>query len=73
MLFSSKCRKWEKERRDRLKEEFSNLAKTLPCYDPSINICKIDILQKAASSIQELQDRIEHLLSSDTDKKSEKG
>ncbi|KAJ8920342.1 hypothetical protein NQ315_012004 [Exocentrus adspersus] len=69
---NSKCRKWEKERRDRLNEGFSNLAKVLESYDPSINICKINILHRATSSIQELQERIKHLLSSDTEKTNEK-
>ncbi|RZB40490.1 proteoglycan 4-like, partial [Asbolus verrucosus] len=66
-----KCREWEKERRNRLNEAFNALCKLLPCYDPSINTSKIDILRNAAGYIEELQreefkklqERIKRLLS----------
>lgn len=52
---NQQCKKWEKERRDRLNESFNSLAKLLPCYEPSSNISKIDILIKSAEYISKLK------------------
>lgn len=54
---------WERERRDRLKSCFAALAKLLPCYDPSSPLSKIEILQRAAALIGELQRKNKELLS----------
>lgn len=35
----------------------------LPCYDPSLSLSKITILEKAASYIEELQQKVKDLLS----------
>lgn len=59
----SKCRVWERERRDRLKSCFTALGKALPSYDPSTTLSKIEILQKAAAAIVELQGKNRELLS----------
>ncbi|GJQ87563.1 hypothetical protein Trydic_g4830 [Trypoxylus dichotomus] len=58
----SKCREWEKDRRERLKKGFASLSKVLPCYEPSITLSKIEILQKAQAYIEELQIQIKELL-----------
>ncbi|KAI4460984.1 helix-loop-helix dna-binding domain [Holotrichia oblita] len=58
----SKCREWEKDRRERLKKGFTSLCKILPCYEPSLTLSKIEILQKAQSYIEELQTQIKELL-----------
>ncbi|KAH0821588.1 hypothetical protein GEV33_001203 [Tenebrio molitor] len=69
---SSKCREWEKERRNRLNEAFTTLCKLLPCYDPSINTSKIDILRNAATYIEELQTKIKSLMSENNDDSAQK-
>ncbi|KAK9710240.1 Helix-loop-helix DNA-binding domain [Popillia japonica] len=58
----SKCREWEKDRRERLKKGFTSLCKILPCYEPSLTLSKIEILQKAQSYIEELQTQIKELV-----------
>lgn len=68
----SKCREWEKERRGRLNKSFTALSKLLPCYDPSLPLSKITILEKSASYIEELQLKVKDLLSSDTTQKTER-
>ncbi|VEN47445.1 unnamed protein product, partial [Callosobruchus maculatus] len=60
---SSKCREWEKERRNRVNEAFVSLAKVLPNYDPSVNLPKIDILLKAKTAIVELQAQVASIVS----------
>ncbi|XP_064211311.1 mucin-2 [Tribolium castaneum] len=69
---SSKCREWEKERRNRLNEAFATLCKLLPCYDPATNVSKIDILRNAASYIEELQTKVKTLVSQDNDEPAKK-
>lgn len=68
----SKCREWEKDRRDRLNRGFAALGKVLPCYDPSLPLSKINILEKAASYIEELQDKVKDLLSTESVNKVER-
>ncbi|CAH2003355.1 unnamed protein product [Acanthoscelides obtectus] len=55
---SSKCREWEKERRNRFNEALTSLAKVLPNYDPTVNLAKLDILHKAKTTIVELQAQV---------------
>ncbi|KAF2895423.1 hypothetical protein ILUMI_10751 [Ignelater luminosus] len=57
-----KCRVWEKVRRDKLKKCFVNLSKLLPNYDPSLTLSNIEILQKAAVYIEELQQKLKDVL-----------
>lgn len=66
----SKCRKWEQERRNRLKEKFNELAKALPTYDSSKTLCHVNILEEARKAIEELQEDINRIL---TDNKDVKG
>lgn len=68
----SKCREWEKDRRERLTKSFVALSKLLPCYDPSIPLSRINILDKAASYIEELQVKVKEVLSSETVNKAER-
>lgn len=68
----SKCREWEKDRRERLTKSFIALSKLLPCYDPSIPLSRINILDKAASYIEELQAKVKDFLSSETVNKAER-
>lgn len=68
----SKCREWEKDRRDRLNKSFVALSKLLPCYDPSITLSRINILEKAASHIEELQIKVKDFLSSEGVNKAER-
>lgn len=68
----SKCREWEKDRRERLTKSFVALSKLLPCYDPSIPLSRINILEKAASFIEELQSKVKEFLSSETINKAER-
>lgn len=49
---------WEKERRNRLNIAFDNLGKLLPCFDPSIKLSKIEILEKATTFINELDTKV---------------
>ncbi|XP_022901295.2 SUN domain-containing protein 2-like [Onthophagus taurus] len=65
---ASKCREWEKDRRNRLNNSFSELSKKLPCYQPSLNISKIEILQKAAGYIDELDTQVKDLLANNAPK-----
>ncbi|XP_044272170.1 probable serine/threonine-protein kinase nek3 [Tribolium madens] len=69
---SSKCREWEKERRNRLNEAFATLCKLLPCYDPATNLSKIDILRNATTYIEELQVKIKTFISKDDDEPAKK-
>ncbi|CAG9859115.1 unnamed protein product [Phyllotreta striolata] len=64
----SKCRNWEKERRERLSKAFDELAKVLPSYVPSLKICKIEILNQALATIVELKKEVETLSSADKTK-----
>lgn len=74
LLYFRKCRKWEQERRIRLKEKFNELAKVLPSYDPSKSLCHINILEEAKKTIEELQDDLKTFLTQNKDKvKSVKG
>lgn len=66
VIYFSKCRVWEKERRGRLNQCFTTLSKVLPCYDPSVTLSKIQILEKATSHIQELEAKVKDLLSSES-------
>lgn len=68
----SKCREWEKDRRERLTKSFVALSKLLPCYDPSIPLSRINILDKAAAYIEELQVKVKEVLSSETINKAER-
>ncbi|XP_066996242.2 serine-rich adhesin for platelets [Anabrus simplex] len=52
---SSKSKEWERERRQRLNTCFKHLGTLLPNYDPSVTASKIDVLQKAAAYIQDLE------------------
>ncbi|GLV38305.1 hypothetical protein CBL_05235 [Carabus blaptoides fortunei] len=61
----SKCREWERERRDRLKTCFTALGRLLPCYDPSVVLSKLEILQRAAAYIEELQRKNKDLVLGD--------
>lgn len=69
---ASKCREWEKDRRDRLNKSFVILSKLLPCYDPSVPLSRISILDKAAAYIEELQAKVKDVLSSETVNKVER-
>lgn len=71
MVFS-KCREWEKERRGRFNKSFSTLSKLLPCYEPSLSLSKLTILEKAAAYIEELQLKVKDLLSSSSTEKTER-
>ncbi|KAJ8867295.1 hypothetical protein PR048_031096 [Dryococelus australis] len=51
----SKLKQWEKERRERLNVCFRELASLLPSHDPAVTLSKVQILQKAAKYIRELQ------------------
>lgn len=66
VIYFSKCRKWEKDRRDRFSQCFIALGKVLPCYDPSVTLNKIQILEKAASYITELEAKVKDLLLSES-------
>lgn len=68
----SKCREWEKDRRDRLNKSFVALSKLLPCYDPSVPLSRINILEKSASYIEELQVKVKDLLSPENVNKAER-
>lgn len=68
----SKCREWEKDRRERQTKSFVALSKLLPCYDPSVPLSRINILEKAASYIEELQGKVKDFLSSETSNKAER-
>ena len=68
----SKCREWEKERRNRLNDAFATLSKVLPCYDPAVNVSKIDILKNAATHIEELQAKLKTLMSESNDDSAKK-
>ncbi|CAG9819312.1 unnamed protein product [Phaedon cochleariae] len=70
---NSQCRKWEKQRRNRLTEAFSALAKVLPSYDPCVNICRIDILTNAQSTIRQQQDELSKISFNKEGSKSTKG
>ncbi|KAJ3642870.1 hypothetical protein Zmor_025619 [Zophobas morio] len=69
---TSKCREWEKERRNRLNDAFATLSKVLPCYDPAVNVSKIDILKNAATHIEELQAKLKTLMSESNDDSAKK-
>jgi hypothetical protein len=59
---SSKSRIWERDRRERLNLSFNNLSTLLPSYDPAATLSKVEILQKAANYIHELQQENHNLL-----------
>jgi hypothetical protein len=59
---SSKSRIWERDRRERLNLSFNSLSTLLPNYDPAATLSKVEILQKAANYICELQQENRNLL-----------
>ncbi|KAF5298912.1 hypothetical protein FQR65_LT09565 [Abscondita terminalis] len=61
----SKCREWEKIRRDKLNSGFTVLSKLLPSHDPSLTWSKVDILQKASQYIEELQVKLKNVLTNE--------
>jgi len=65
--YSSKSRVWERDRRERLNLSFNNLSTLLPNYDPSATLSKVEILQKAANYIRELQQENRNLLHGNLD------
>ncbi|XP_023018618.2 uncharacterized protein [Leptinotarsa decemlineata] len=70
---ASKSRGWEKIRRNRLNEAFASLAKVLPCYDPSVNLTKIEILTKATCAVKDLQDEVNKIITPNAENKSDTG
>ncbi|PNF16483.1 hypothetical protein B7P43_G07793 [Cryptotermes secundus] len=64
---SSKSRIWERDRRERLNVSFNNLSALLPNYDPAATLSKVEILQKAANYIHELQQENHNLLHGSVD------
>lgn len=64
----SKSRKWQQERRNRLREKFNDLAKALPSYDPSKPYCHVNILDEAKKAIEELQEDIKKILTKNKDR-----
>jgi len=52
---TSKCREWERRRRDRLTDAFKSLVELLPNYDPARIPPKIDILENSTQFIKELR------------------
>ncbi|XP_060527682.1 uncharacterized protein LOC132702861 [Cylas formicarius] len=60
--------KWEKNRRHRLNEAFNNLNKVLPCFDPSVKLSKIVIIENAISTIKDLDEKVKKILSSESEK-----
>ncbi|KAF5271860.1 hypothetical protein FQA39_LY08000 [Lamprigera yunnana] len=61
----SKCREWEKIRRDKLNTGFSCLSKLLPNHDPSLTWSKLYILQRASQYIEELQVKLKNVLTAE--------
>lgn len=70
----SKLREWEKQRRNRLKNTYTELGKLLPTYLPSKTATQIDIIEGAIKHIQELQNKVNNLLapSENVDNKTER-
>ncbi|XP_069683827.1 serine-rich adhesin for platelets-like [Periplaneta americana] len=64
---STKTRVWERDRRERLNISFSDLGSLLPNYDPGVTLSKVEILQKAANYIRELQQENRNLLQGNVD------
>lgn len=53
----SKCKVWERNRRDRMKVSFTELEKVLPLYDPTKTISRLEVLRRAVSCIEDLKHR----------------
>lgn len=68
ICYFRKCRKWQQERRNRLREKFDELAKALPSYDPSKPLCHVNILEGARKAIEELQEDIKKILTKNKDR-----
>ncbi|XP_066157090.1 mucin-3A-like [Euwallacea fornicatus] len=69
---SSKTSLWEKERRNRINDYFKKLWEVLPVYDASKPLSKPDILLHAASTIKELDEKLNvFLVNSEEEKISE--
>jgi hypothetical protein len=64
---SSKSRVWERDRRERLNVSFNNLSLLLPNYDPATTLSKVEILQKAANYICDLQQENRNFLNGSSD------
>lgn len=67
-LLYSKCRKWEKDRRNRIKEKFNQLEKVLPSYDPSKPLGHENILEEARKAIEDLQEDIKRFITTQNNK-----
>ncbi|PSN34169.1 hypothetical protein C0J52_10056 [Blattella germanica] len=69
---SDKTRAWERDRRERINASFTQLSKLLPNHEPTVTLRKLEILQKAASHIRELQQENRNLLQGTFDESAEK-
>ncbi len=63
---SSKCKEWERRRRDRLNEAFNLLSQLLPHHDPAKSPPKIEVLETATQFIKELRLSNSRLLTTQT-------